>query len=127
MPIVLNIVQSQVAWFACVLSAAAGHPWIGTSIALVLTAIHVARSGAAAREFQLVAIAGVVGVIADSTLANLGLLHFTSGQWAPGLAPHWMIALWVNFATLLNHSLRWLKPRPWIAAVLGGVAGPLAY
>ena len=32
----LNIVQSQVGWFALVLSAAAGRPWIGLAVATVL-------------------------------------------------------------------------------------------
>ncbi len=38
-----------------------------------------------------------------------------------------MIALWANFATTLNLSLAGLQTRPWLAALLGLVCGPLAY
>ena len=38
-----------------------------------------------------------------------------------------MLALWVAFATTLNHSLRWLMRRPIVAALAGAVFGPVAY
>ena len=44
MRLLLNVVQSQVAWFACVLSAAAGRAWIGVCVAAALIAAHVARA-----------------------------------------------------------------------------------
>ena len=38
-----------------------------------------------------------------------------------------MLALWVNFGTLLNASLAWLKRRYLLGAVLGFLGGPAAY
>jgi hypothetical protein len=38
-----------------------------------------------------------------------------------------MLGLWANFALSLNHSLGFLDRRFVLAAILGGVAGPLAY
>jgi hypothetical protein len=38
-----------------------------------------------------------------------------------------MVSLWMAFATTLNHSLRWLASRPWVAALAGAIGGPLAY
>jgi len=35
--------------------------------------------------------------------------------------------MWMLFATTLNVSLRWLQPRLGLAALLGMIAGPLAY
>jgi hypothetical protein len=37
------------------------------------------------------------------------------------------MALWALFATALNVSMRWLKPRLLLAALLGAVCGPLSY
>jgi hypothetical protein len=38
-----------------------------------------------------------------------------------------MVAMWMSFATTFNVSLRWLKRRLGLAALLGMIAGPLAY
>ena len=42
-------------------------------------------------------------------------------------SPLWMVSLWINFATLLNVSLKWLHGRYALAAVLGALGGPAAY
>jgi hypothetical protein len=38
-----------------------------------------------------------------------------------------MAALWFNFAMLVSISLTWLKGKYTAAAILGGLAGPVAY
>ena len=38
-----------------------------------------------------------------------------------------MVCLWLNFAATLNASLAWLRGRTLLAALFGGVGGPLAY
>jgi hypothetical protein len=43
------------------------------------------------------------------------------------IAPHWIVVMWGLFATTLNVSLAWLKQKLALAAMLGAVAGPLAY
>jgi hypothetical protein len=43
------------------------------------------------------------------------------------IVPPWITALWIGFATLPRFSLAWLRGKPWLAALLGGVAGPLSY
>ncbi|MGB5202220.1 MAG: DUF2878 domain-containing protein, partial [Sedimenticolaceae bacterium] len=47
--------------------------------------------------------------------------------WHAALAPYWIVAMWMGFATTLNVSLGWLKGRYWLAALFGAVGGPLAY
>lgn len=122
----LNIVQSQVGWFALVLSAAAGRPWIGLAVAAVLIILHVAQTGDAQREVGLLLVAAAVGAIADTLLVQVGLLSFASSE-IPGVSPTWMIALWMVFATTLRHSLSWLQSRLILAALIAAVGGPLAY
>src|SRR6202000_3268311 len=117
----INILQSQIAWFAAVLSAAGGAPWLGTAVALALTAIHVARAAAWRKELALVLAAGAIGALGDSVLASSGLLSFTSGNVLTGLSPPWMIALWMNFATVLNGALRSLRGHTLLASAVGAV------
>jgi hypothetical protein len=45
----------------------------------------------------------------------------------PWLAPLWITALWLMFATQLNGSLRFLQKRYLLALVAGAFGGPLAY
>lgn len=35
-----------------------------------------------------------------------------------------LLALWINFGTLVNGSLSWLKGRYWFGAFLGALGGP---
>ena len=127
MPTLLNIAQSQVGWFACVLSAAAGRAWIGAAIALVLVVIHLMRMQNWLPELLLVVTAALVGLVADTTLMQSGWLTFAAGVSAYGISPYWMVVLWMIFATTLNHSLGWLQRNAALAAVFGGLGGPLAY
>lgn len=126
MRVLFNVVQSQVGWFALVLSAAAGQAWIGIAVAAALLLLHVLRVAQPTVELAVVGVAAAVGAIVDTVLLQLDLLRFASSGIA-GVAPLWMIALWMVFATTLRHSLAWLQSRPVLAAAIGAAAGPLAY
>jgi hypothetical protein len=122
-----NFIAFQIGWFACAFGAANHRPWIGTSIALTLVALHLRVARAPRRELALILVAALIGATFDSALAAGGLLRFTSGAPLPGLTAHWMVALWMLFATTIDSSMRWLRGRPFLAAALAAVAGPLAY
>jgi hypothetical protein len=129
MALVLNVVLFQLGWFACVLGAAHGWPWLGVWVALGVLAWHLARSVQPAREAALLAGAAVVGTAFETLLVQTGWLRYGggSGLLIEGTAPMWMVALWALFATTLNVSMRALRPRLVLAALLGAVGGPLAY
>jgi apolipoprotein D and lipocalin family protein len=124
---VYNIVAYQVAWFACVLGAAYGMPWIGAAVSFAVVAAHLALTRQRATELKLIGAAIVIGLLVDTALMRSGHLWFVSGTWPEGVAPYWMLSLWAAFATTLNHSLRWVVRRPWISTLLGAIGGPLAY
>lgn len=122
-----NFVLFQIGWFACVLGGAHDRPWFGTSIALAIVAWHVARAVRPRDELVLILISAGVGAVFDSALVAAGWVIFQSGTLVPRTAPHWILALWMLFATTLNVSLRWLRRWPLAAVVLGALGGPLAY
>lgn len=122
-----NIALFQLGWFACVISAAQGHPWMGTALAAAIVAWHIWRAAQPQEELNLVLQVMLIGAIWDSMLVTLGWISYSSGTILPGAAPHWIIALWALFATSLNLSMRWLKERLGLAAVMGAVCGPLSY
>lgn len=122
-----NLIAFQLGWFACVLGGAEGWPWLGTAVALLLIVAHLARAAVPFLELALVLSVGLVGAALDSLLVILGLLHYPSGMLIEGMASHWIVAMWMLFATTLNITLRWLKGRWLLAGLLGTVGGPLAY
>jgi hypothetical protein len=123
----LNFVVFQVAWFACVAGAARGHALAGTLAVVAAVALHLWLAPRRAPEAWLVGGAIAIGLVWDSLLVAAGLVSYPTGTFAPGLAPHWILAMWALFATTLNLSLGWLRGRPALAALLGAVGGPLAY
>jgi len=126
-PILVNFVAFQVGWFACVLGAAHGLPWAGTGAALAIVAWHLARAARPRAELALVLIAAGIGALWDSALSALGWIRFPNGVLIEGTAPHWIVAMWMLFATTLNVSLGGLGRNLPLAAAFGALGGPLAY
>lgn len=125
--IIINVVLFQLAWFAGVLGAARNLPWVGVLAAGIVVAWHLARAVRPHRELALVGLAVLVGAGFETLLVQSGWLRFESGIVVPGLAPLWMVALWANFASTLNVSLRTLRGNFLIAALFGVTGAPVAY
>ena len=127
MLVAVNFIAFQFGWLACVLGAAHGLAWAGTGLALAVVAWHLSRASAPRAELMLILTAAGIGALWDSALAAVGWIRYPSGVLIEGAAPHWIVALWMLFATTLNLSLGWLKRRMPLAVVFGAVGGPLAY
>ncbi|UCH53252.1 MAG: DUF2878 domain-containing protein [Pseudomonadota bacterium] len=127
MSLFANIIAFQLGWLACVLGAAWGWPWAGAAIALAIIGWHLTRTVQPRRELTLILAAAAIGALWDSLLPALGWIEFPNGMLIERTAPYWMVALWMLFATTLNVSLAWLKPRLLVGALFGAVGGPLAY
>lgn len=123
----INFTAFQVGWFACVLGAAHGYPWLGPVYVVAWVAAHVFLSSHRLGEFALVIAAGAVGYMADSTLVLTGMLTFPEQAQLGAPSTIWMAAMWVNFAATLNISLRWLHSRKILAIAFGAIGGPAAY
>jgi len=126
--IIINFVVFQVAWFTCVLGAAYGMPWqaflfvlIAVVTQLILNNLHLKS------EVLLIVLIAIIGVIFDQMIINHQLVAYKSHGWSDAIVPIWIIGLWIAFASTINFSLRWLRPYPFIAILLGAIGGPLAY
>jgi hypothetical protein len=127
MNILFNAIAFQLGWFACVLGGANQLPWLGTLVAILIVYWHLNQAQRPGRELTLLAVVGALGALWDSLLVAAGWLEYPSGMLLSNTAPHWIVAMWVLFASTLNVSLRWLRGRWTLATLLGAVAGPLAY
>ena len=124
---VISFVALQAGWFACVLGAARGYPWLGPSVVFVGLAIHVGTQPKAwrAKEVLVLALAAVLGFLVDSALLRAGVMTVAGAA----VSPPWLVALWPNLAavTARGGSLGSLERRPILRVLLGVAGGPFAY
>ncbi len=124
----VNFLTFQIAWFATVSFAAAGHPYVGVLVTCIWVLCHLYFAGNKRfSELQLFIIAAIGGYLIDSMQVLTGNMSFPLHTQLGGPTPLWMVALWVNFAATLNYSMKWLNGHLVLAALLGAIAGPLAY
>lgn len=126
-PTLLNLAAFQIGWFACVLGASYELPLLGPGVVFLLVGLQVCLTPHPGREIRLLMVAGTMGWCLDSFQAAAGLFSFSTGESGSWISPPWMVALWVNFATTLHTSLRWLLGRYGLAALLGALGGPASY
>lgn len=127
MPLILNFIVFQVAWFLSLKGAAIGRPWIGVVAVLVFLALEMYFGKRPWADARIAVLAAVGGLVFETLLVSLGMLAYASPVPFAWAAPYWILALWANFGLTLNSSLGWLHGRPVLAAALGAVGGPLAY
>jgi len=123
----LNAAVFQAGWFASILCAANGMPWMAVLAVLAVVALHLALAPAVVPELKLVLSAALIGILCENALVLSGLTAFQGGALIDGTAPLWMVAQWMLFATTLNLSLSWLKGNLPVAALFGVVGAPLSY
>ena len=120
----VQFIVYQVVWFACAFSDVWQMPWLGPVAAI---AYLYWVSGDLPVVWRAAATMGLVGAICDTTLMHMGLISFDTSLWPSWLSPAWMIALWACFSVPIITGLGWLADKPWLAVILGGIGGPMAY
>jgi hypothetical protein len=121
-----NALGYQAVWFAAVLGAAQGLAWPGVVAALAFVALQPPGPRGRRGDAALMLGALACGLVVDSALVSSGRIVYAAHD-AGWPAPAWILAVWIAFAATLERSLRFLRDRPWLAAALGGIAGPLAW
>lgn len=122
-----NALAFQAVWLAAVGGAGRGWWWSGPLALAIFAAWQLSTSRWPRADALLMGAAGVGGFAVDTLWLQAGLMQFVQPvPWAAA-APVWIVALWMGFALTLNHSMAALKRRPWAAAALGAIGGPVAY
>lgn len=123
----LNYIGMQVGWFASAMGAVWGVPLLGPAVVTIYLVVHLRLSKQPMSEIPLIASVGLIGMGVDSLKKVSGLIDYASDGGNPFLAPLWIVAMWVLYATSLNGSLEWMRGRYRLAALLGAIAGPMSY
>jgi len=124
--VLADLVLQQAAWWTAVLLAVHGRPLAGGAACLAVVLLHLAfRPGERFRLLRAALAATAYGLATDTALAAAGLASYAGAR---AVSPAWMVGLWAIFGVQLTASLRavaaWTLPA---LALLGAVAGPLAY
>lgn len=117
----------EAAWFACVVSAARGQMVWGLAAVAASIALQLAISRKRRADLLLMAVALACGLVWDTTLSRMHLVVYASHWPFLAVAPIWILALWVQLATVLRDPLRWLHGRPVLAVGLSAVGGAASY
>jgi len=140
--VVINFILYEIGWFACVIGAAKHMPWLGVAVIFAIVIWHLIQADQPKRELALLLIVMVIGGTFDQLLLNHHLISYESHGWLNSpqmnhpemnhpqmdhIVPVWILALWAEFVTILNVSLRWMRDRWLIAVLFGTIGGPLAY
>ena len=118
---IVNFVGFQAAWSAAVFGAAGGQTLLGPAAVLVWLAVYAFLSGRPKLEMQIALTALLLGLAIDTLLIGAGA--YTPQGLIGGLpvTPPWMLALWVNFGTLVNGGLSWLQGPVFAGSRPGGL------
>lgn len=122
-----NLLLFKLGWIACVAFAASGQPMLSLLAVAIVVALHLAGVPLVVKEAVLLASAAVIGLIWESILVSAGLLIYPGYTGMAPLAPYWIVAMWVLFATTINFGLSWAKKHWAMATVAGLVGGPMAF
>lgn len=124
--VIKNLAFFKIGWVACVMFAAAGQPVLATLSVAAVAVVHLVSLNAPLKEVLLLLAAAVVGLGWESFMVWTGLVQY-AGHESSMLAPYWIVAMWVLFATTINHGLRWAKRNLWVASLAGLLGGPMAF
>lgn len=124
--IAINLTLFKIGWVAVVASAAAGMAEVGVATVALVVLVHLLRAERANRESLLLVVAACAGLAWESLLVGVNVLAYPTTD-VGVIAPYWIIAMWVLFATTLNVGMQWLQRNLLIAGVAGAVGGPLSF
>ena len=126
--IIINYVGFTIVWFSCVYSGADGDPLIALIPTFIFLCLHfLIVTDHLKEEIQLILISIFFGLFVDSCFSLLGIVDYNGTlEFAPNLAPLWIICMWAGFTAQINHAMQFLIGRYFLIAFYGLLA-PLAY
>lgn len=122
----ITLAAYEVVWLVAVLGAGRGLAWPGVAAVTLFAGWRLTVSRCPRIELQLIGVTLLLALALEGFWVTAGLIVYCA-PWPVRHAPAWLMAIWVAFALTLVPLFGYLHRRPWLAALLGAVGGPLAY
>lgn len=123
----LNIVGFQAVWLLCVYGAGNDYCLPGILAAIAFAGATLVFSPDPRKDLQTLALGLPLGALMDTLLLQTGILQFSHCTPLTGMAPIWILALWLGFALTLNHSLKRIYSNTLWLFLFGFIGAPIAY
>ena len=117
-PKVINYIAFNLIWFGLVV---AGNFFV--PLAAIWLVLHITFCNDKVTEAKLIGLVTLIGISLDSSLTYFGIYVFDDRTFIP----MWLILLWANFASTINHSLHFLTQSKALQWFVGTVIAPLSY
>jgi len=127
MKTLVNITLFQAGWFVMVAGVANQSEVTAILCVILIILAHLFIVRNKTTEVLLVATSGLLGFIIESIFISQGIFSAVGEFGLNGLAPVWLVTLWMLFAITVNHSMAWLSGRYLLSSLLGFVFAPVAY
>lgn len=124
--ILANLLRYQVVWFGTVLGTGYDRPDLGLVLGTAMLIWHFVVTRSPKVEWCIVLITLLIGGIWEWNMVHFGVVDYRGSPALAGV-PVWILLLWAGFGCTLNGCLGWFRRRLGIAAVLGGLVGPLSW
>lgn len=122
-----NLVLFKLGWVACIFAAAALLPEFAVLAVATVVLIHLARAPVPVKEAVFLLSAAGLGLAWETFVLFTGLIEYPGAVAGNVLAPYWIVAMWVLFATTINNGFKWVKRHWALASVFGLIGGPMAF
>ncbi|PXF64088.1 DUF2878 domain-containing protein [Kangiella spongicola] len=124
---IINFILLQLVWAAFILGVTYGYVWVGLLVFLLMMGWQL-RSNVRKDSDLVVIVASIVaGFVLASIWSSSDLILYKNHWPSAGIAPWWILALWVALGASFNHSLEWVQSSPYLAGLLFAIGGPLSY
>lgn len=126
--VLTELAAFQAVWLTCALGAADGRSAPGIAAAALFVAAQLRSRGKPRQIAAVTLVGGSIGLAMETFLITSELVRHSADWPDSRLAPAWIVALWLAFASTMPTTARLLGSHPLAkAAILGAVFGPLAY
>jgi hypothetical protein len=116
----------EAVWLGTVSGAGHGREWPGVMLALLFTAWRLSASRHRRLECGLMSVSLLMGITLETLWVRGGWLRYAAARPWPTV-PVWILGLWICFAQAIVPLFGYLQNRPWLAALIGALGGPLSY
>ena len=127
MPVLLNLLGFFWCWLVLALGAFYDLVIPALVVLAVWLGLHLFYSRTRGSDLRILLAALLIGPLIDVVLLHGQWVSYAAHPDGAGYPPIWIAAMWVNFSTLPNHALAWLRQRRRLAPLLGAVLAPTAY
>ncbi len=122
----ITFIAYEMVWFAAVIGAGHGRVWPAIAAACAFAAWRLTISRHRTIDARLLAVSLLLGCALEAVWVDSGLIR-DAAAWPLAMAPAWLLALWASFGLTIVPLFRYLHARPWLAALLGAIGGPLSF